>query len=894
MDWAARLRDAARRAGVDLDVDVIEELAGHARTAAETARADGAAPADADALVESLMDAWIANASALRRRPRRAPVVIAPGPAAGRLGGLVHDVRYSLRTLLRHRAFTGIATVTIAAAIAVVTTVFSIVHGVLLRPLPWPDQDRLVRLTETHAGATRQMPLTMTNISYLPWLDRPETIEAIGAWSETTVTIAGAGEIERIAAAQITPSVFGLMRATPLAGALFTRDDAAQVVLARAFWQSRFGGDLAAVGTTIQLNGRPFEIAGVMPDDFAFPNRDVRLWRPLAIPPVVGPDGTSRYISTFNTIARLKPGATPVQAAAEATARARTGPDVGLAAMAVFGTNSPAEVVAVPVIDAVTGDVKPALLALLIAAALLLATAVANIASLQLARATTRQRELAIRSALGAGTSRLVQQLFAENVTLALAGGGAGLALSAGLHRLLPMLLPADFPRAGDIALGWPVALFTLAVTAIAGVMLGVLPALNLRRRRLGVSLAGNASAVVGGSRTRARRAIMSAQVAMASVLIFGAVLLTRSVTAMATQDRGFDPEHVLTARLSMLDFAFTPQARLDALDALLPRIQAMPGVIAATFSTGVPLSGSENLSAFTMPSVRPPVGASMHVHAVRAVVTPDFLPALGLRLVKGRTFQAADDSPAARRVVVVNRTFAREYLTESAIGDRVRNFILGDAVDFEVIGVVDDMLRRGLTDAVQPEIYSLLHQSGDVMAGPVVVIRSSGDPAALGPALRQAVKAIAPAATVDSMRTMEARIAATLSRPRLYATVVSTFGAAALGIAAVGLFGVLSYVVAQRRREMALRAALGARPSDVFGLVLRQGLVMTIAGVAIGTAAAFAAGRYLGSLLYGVAPHDAASFATVIVLVPVMAIAACLVPALRAMRIDPITALRH
>jgi putative ABC transport system permease protein len=892
MEWTARLRDAARRAGADLDVDVIEELAIHARAAAEAARAEGATPAAADAHVDSLIDGWIANAAALRRRPRRPAVIVAPGPASGPLSGLAHDVRYSLRTLLRHRTFAGIATLTIAAAIGVVTTLFSVVHGVLLRPLPWPDQDRLVRLTETHAGATRQMPLTMTNISYLPWADRPETIDAIGAWSETTVTLTGAGEMERIAIAQVTPSVFGLMRATPLSGALFTRDDVNQVVLSHAFWQSRFGGDPAAIGTTIQLNGRPFEIAGVLPDDFAFPNRDVRLWRPLTIPPVVGPDGVSRYISTFSAIARLKPGVTPARAADEATARARSGPDAGMTAMAVFGTNSAAQVVAVPVLDAVTGDVKPALLALLIAAALLLATAVANIASLQLARATARHRDLAIRSALGAGTSRLVQQLFAENMTLALVGGAAGLALSAGLHRLLPVLLPSDFPRAADIALDWRVQVFTLVVTALTGVMLGVLPALNLRRARLGESLAGNAAAVVGGSRTRARRVIMTAQVAIASTLVFGAVLLTRSATAMATQDRGFDPEHVLAARLTMLNFAFTPQARLDALDALLPRIQALPGVVAAAFSTGVPLSGSENLSAFTMPSPRT-AGGAIQVHAVRAVVTPDFQNALGLRLVKGRTFQPDDDSPAAPKVVVVNRTFAREYLTDAAVGDRVRNFIRADDVDFEVVGVVDDMLRRGLTDKVQPEIYSLLHQSGDVLAGPDVVVRTSGDPAALGPAVRQLTKTIAPAATVDAMRTMEARIAATLSRPRLYATVVSTFGAAALGIAAVGLFGVLSYVVAQRQREMALRTALGARPADVFGLVLRQGLVMTTAGVTIGTAVSFLGGRALATLIYGVTPHDAASLAAVVVVVPAMAIAACLIPALRAMRIDPIAALR-
>ena len=396
---------------------------------------------------------------------------------------------------------------------------------------------------------------------------------------------------------------------------------------------------------------------------------------------------------------------------------------------------------------------------MLIAVSLLLLTAIGNIAGLQLARATTRLREMAIRSAIGAGTSRLVQQLMIESLLVAAAGGVAGLLLSRGLHGLLPSVLPPNFPRADGIALGWTVTSVAVAITAIAGLLLGVLPAWQLRRLRLSGALADNSNGAIGGSRVRGRTIIAAVQVALTCALLVGATLLTRSFMAMVGQDRGYEPGHALSATLTLPDFAFTSEARLEALHRFVDLASELPGHPTVALTTGLPLSGSENLTGFTMPSVQQP-GTDAHAHAVRSVVTSDVFAALGLRLAEGRVFEASDDSASAPHVVVVNRTFARGYLSDRPVGDIIRNFMRSDGVPFEVIGVVDDMIRNGLRDQTQPEIYSLLSQSPGPAASHEVVLRTGGDPAALVQPLRALVKQLSPAATIQSVRTMEERVA--------------------------------------------------------------------------------------------------------------------------------------
>jgi putative ABC transport system permease protein len=815
----------------------------------------------------------------------RQRVPVPPPTTPHLLSGLGRDIRYGARALAHQRGFSLLAMLTIALAIGVTTTLFSVLDAVLFRPLPWFDADRLVRLTETHAGATRQIPQLMTNVGYLPWTVSPSTIDGLGAWSTGAVTLTMANDATRIQATRVTPSLFPMLRAAPLLGSLFSNDVAQEVIISHGLWLERFGGSADAVSRAIEVNGETDTIVGVMPPAFEFPDRETRLWRPLQIPP-------ASVMAAFSAMARLRPGVTPEQAAAEATARANSVSVRPTALMMMFGTTGPAQILAQPALEALTHEVRPGLVALFVAVSLLLVGAIANIASLQLARATTRYREMAIRSALGAGTARLVQQLIVEHLLLTGAGGAVGVALTVAAHRALPSVLPPNFPRLEDIGVRWTVVLFALSLATLTGVVLGTLPALHLRRLRLTQALTEAAAVSIGGTRARARVWIMTGQIAIACTLLVGALLLGRSFVAMLVQDRGFDSAHLLTARLN-LPATSNPQARIDAVEDFVARAHTLPGTPVVAVTTGLPLSGSENLSGFDMPSVRPPIGVNINVHAVRSVVTADYLGALGLRLIAGRDFRPDDDSASAPKVVTVNHTFATQYLTSRAIGDRIRNFMTGDGVDFEVIGVVADMRRRGLTDRVQPEIYSLLRQSPRPSAAQDLVIRTFVEPSRLAEPLRDLAHRVVTSATVESVRTMDDRILGSLAGPRLYAVLLAAFAVSALIITGVGLVGVLSYSVAQRAREIALRVALGAAPAQVLRLVLSQGLAVTATGIAAGLVVAALAARYVSTLLYGISMHDALSFLAAPLTLILVALGACLVPAVRAMRINPLSALR-
>jgi putative ABC transport system permease protein len=614
----------------------------------------------------------------------------------------------------------------------------------------------------------------------------------------------------------------------------------------------------------------------------------------------------------FSAIARLRPGITPAQASAEATARARAaeqrstedpsgtrkGPDPALAALAFFGSGGPAQITAVPVLDALTQEVRPALVALAVAGILLLVTAMGNVAGLQLARASSRIRELAIQSAIGAGARRIAGHLCLESLLLGTAGGAFGLLFTAAAHAALPSLLPADFPRLEDVSLDWIVLIFATALTLGSSVAVGLLPALHLRQLNLVEALmeggSGSTSGKPGGI-PRVRMAIIVTQIAIACVLLVAGSLLGRSFMAMSRADRGFDLENILTAPLSAPDFAFSPERRIQTLDILMERLRSLPGSPRIAFTTGLPLAASENVSGFRMPSPKPPVGTPVQVHAVRSVVTHDFFAVMGMRVGEGRAFDQRDTA-ISPKVVLVNRTFARQYLSDTPIGDRISNFAQGDAVEFEVIGILDDVRRRGLNEPPQPEIYSLNLQMTPRTFNPnfgSFVFRTSSDPHSLIDALKTIVHETDPSLTLRSILTMEDRLASSLARPRLYAVLSSAFAVSALIIASAGLFGVLSYTVTQRQRELAVRTALGARSGDIVRLVLREAVVLVGVGLTLGIAASLASVTYLSSLLYGVSPDDWINVAAVSLLTAGVALLACLIPALRAARVDPLLAMR-
>jgi putative ABC transport system permease protein len=827
-------------------------------------------------------------------------------PAASRpWTAFAHDVRYALRVLSRRPGVALVAVLTMALGIGASTTLFSITDGVLLKPLPWPDPDRLVRVAESRQGHNPRIRGTITNGTYLAWRARPETIEEIGGWrSVQTTAIAGAGEPTRLGIAAVTPSIFTVLKATPLRGRLLVDADAPDggsassdvIVLSYGLWQERFGGRDEAIGTVMQVSGKPATIVGVMPRDFAFPTRETRAWTPWAVPTVRGEQNVLRMV-IFSAMARLRPGVAPAQAASEGTARARSAPDPGLTAVAMFGGSGPAEIAAVPAAEMMTADVKPALLVLFGAVALLLAIATANVASLQLARAAAKRREMAIRAAIGAGAGRLMRQLLVESGLIGVAGGAAGLLLALALHRAVPALLPADFPRADEVAVDARAMLFALAVTLASSVTCGLLPAFQARRMNLVETLADSAASAgltLHSAAARARTAIIVGQIALSCVLLVGAVLLTRSFVALLHADRGYDPRNLLTAQLPV-PTSLSLEQRMQLLERLAPRLQSVPGVTAAAFGNALPLLTSGGFHAFRM---RPPIDPSreVDVNTIQRVVSPGYFAALGLRVIAGRTL-ADTDTMSAPQVIVVNRSFAAAYLGADAIGATVPNLGMcrGDHDRWQVVGVVDDMRQSGVGEPPQPEIFLPYRQIGceAAMRDPVIVMRTSADPSGYVATLRGIVRETAPLVALDSVMTMEERLTTSLAKPRLYAVVLSGFGAFALAMTAVGLFGVLSYSVALRAKEIGVRAALGARPASIVLLVLRQMTIITAAGLGIGLTAAAVAVRSISKALYGVAEHDLPTFAAVAVALAVISLLACVVPARRAATLDPIEVLR-
>lgn len=907
-DFKARIKQALVAAGHAPDADVVEELATHAAAACETARADGEAAADADRRVDALIAVWCSAADRLRRRPKREPAVIASASTGSILAGMVHDVRYAVRLLRRTPAYALVAVLTMALGIGAATTLFSVSYGVLMKPLPWAHADRLIRVTETRTGHEPRVRGTMSNGPYLAWSARHSTIEVIGGWlnASSTVAIAG-GEPSRVQLARVTPSLLRVLEARAFRGRLFVDDDAGPtggdqgatkvIILSYGLWQERLGGQDEAVGRLVHVDGKPSTVVGVMPKDFAFPDRETRAWTPWAPPPVQG-NGGVLMMTIFSALARLRPGVTAEQAGVEATMRARSAPDPGLTAVALFGGRGPAEIHAVPAIDLMTAEVRPALLVLLAAVALLFVTATANVASLQLARAVARRREIAIRAAIGAGAARLTRQLVVESAMLGAGGGLAGLAVTIALHRALPSVLPADFPRVDAVAVDWRVLSFAIGVSIVASVVCGLLPAWHARRVNLVESLSEDGGAPVGGGiRTRTARArtfILAAQLAVSCVLLVGAALLARSFIALLHADRGYDPANVLTARISFpSDYAM--ERRMALLEHVVDRLRPLPGVREAAFGNALPLLTSGGFRGFKM---RPPVNPSteVEVNVIQRVVGPGYFAALGLRVTAGRALSASD-TMTAPEVIVVNRSFAVKYLGAHPVGAVIPNLGMcrGDHDRWEVVGVVDDMRQGPVSDPSQPELFLPARQNGctNAVSQAVLGIRTSGDPVPFATTLRGVVREQEPSLAVDSVMTMEDRVMQALAKPRLYAVVLIGFGVFAVLIAAVGLFGVLSYSVVQRSREIGVRTALGAQPADIVWLVLKQAALVVLGGTAVGLWGAFVAARTLSTFLYGVDAHDLASFAAVALLLGIVSATASALPARRAARIDPLRALR-
>jgi putative ABC transport system permease protein len=910
MDWKSTVQQVLARRGrlpssgtaADLALqDMIDEWAQHAALAFEAARAEGRTTAEATAVVTALIEDWASGVQGPPRR-RSAPLAVAP-PQASSSGwaGWWMDVVYALRLLRTQPGFTAVALLTIALAVGATTTLFSVADGVLGKPLPYPQPDRLVRLEETREGATRELRNLITHVTYHRWRDAPTTMEAITGFRTSTMAVGEAGAVQRLRGIRATASYFTVLGLTPVRGTFFSERDEVQgaapvVVITERLWRDRFGGADDVIGRTLDLDARAHTVVAVMRDRELFPDPEWQFVTPMFVPPVATDPAQGGSVSLFGALARLAPGATLDQALAEATTRARTGPPAQMVDMALWGSQGLRVVKGVSLIDSMTGEVRPAILVFLGAVALLFLTAVANISSLQLARAAARRREFAIRAAIGAGTGRLTRQLLVESGVLGLAGGVLGVGVALALHQALPSLLPADFPRAADVAIDMRTLAFAFGASVLASFVCGVLPAWQVRRLRLVDALQEDGQAPVGVSaRTsvgRFRLAIMVGQVAIAAMLLVGAGVLGRTFTALWNVDRGYEPEHMLTMRLPMPDYAFTEIQRRDVAQALAMRVRTLGGVTAAGFATVLPISNTEALMAFTFR--RPSDGQTINAEASSRTVSDGYFEALGATLAAGRTFRETD-TQGAPQVIVVNQTFARTYLDGQGVGTMVPVSSIPGRTESEVVGIITDIQPQVRGEAPRPEVYFAAAQDPEGLGfpEPSLVVRTSADPLALVADLRRLAPTVDDRLVLDAVMTMEERLRTGLARPRLYAVLLTSLSALALLIAGVGVFGVLSYNVAQRRREIGVRAALGARPVDLVRMTMAQGLWITGVGLVLGLGTAAYLVRFLRDLVWGVEPLDGVSFALVPAVLLVVAALACWWPARRASRIDPLTALR-
>lgn len=824
------------------------------------------------------------------------------------LDELWHDIRYALRMLLhRSRSFAAASILTFATGIGVTTTMFSVGYGVLIRPLPYPDSDELVRVWEVHRGAAAPgRDPWLSNLTYQAWNENRRTIGRIAAFGAGDVTIDGDPPV-RVSGARVSPWMFDVLRVTPFIGRFFREAEAVDgarpvVVISDGLWRERFGGDPGVIGRTIAIDERPHTIVGVAPPRFAFPYPSTRLWRPFAVAQGVGPNGEPRIAGT-QAIARLADGMTAAQAAVEGTAIARTQPRPP-GARVLWGEGGPVDVYARTMVDDMTARVRPVVLVFLAGVGCLLLIACANVTNLLLFRGVSREREFTVRAAIGAGRGRIVRQLLTESLVIASIGAALGIALAAFGLRVVQLLAPANFPRLEAVRLDLPVVAFACAVSLVAGTLAGLAPAIRAAGLNLISGLRVGPTTSTGRRTARLRSMLVAAESAIAVVLVVAAVLLGRSLVQLLNVDVGYDSRNVFVAGIRLANGPgadpFTQHARSTAFRSeLLERLRALPGVASAGAGNMAPF-GTFTVARLLTVSI--PGRDAVTTRALSYVVTPGYGEALRLRLREGRLLNEADLTIRTQSIVV-NDAFVRTFLDGvQPVGFAVEG-LLARGVRAEIVGVVADVRKDGLDDAPEPEVYlvpayPLRHDPFRALAHEVrdditVVVRTDGDPAALVSTLREIVRELRGDAVLDYATTLEARTAESVRTERFGAVILAAFSVLALMLAAIGLYTVLSYSVSSRRREIGVRTALGANRRIIAWMVVRDGMRVTCAGLLVGIVGALFATRFLRAMLFGIEPHDPVSLAVAPLVLAAVALMATVLPARRAMRMDPRIALR-
>jgi putative ABC transport system permease protein len=810
-------------------------------------------------------------------------------PPAGRWRSFMRafwqDFKYALRMLARQPGVTAVAVVTLALGIGANSAIFSAVNAILLRPLPYDEPDRLVTVWESRPGEG-VIDNVASPADALDWARMNSTFEAMAAMTTASVDLTGSGEPEKYFAGAVSPPFFDILRVRPLLGRTFRAEEGIVgkprvVILGHRLWSTRFGSDASIVGRTLTLNGNPFEVVGVLPPSFEFSDDTLELWAPLQMEGA--PQPLSRVSHQFFVYGRLKPGVSLQQARADMER-------VGQLLQQQYPAENRGHTASViPLEERLKSPVRSSLLLLLGAVAFVLLIACVNVANILLAKAAGRRREMAVRSAVGAGRARLAAQMLTESLVLGVLGGAAGLAVAYWAIEALARLAPRDVPLPGLSHLGLEprVVAFTAVLALSTSLLFGVLPAWQLASQDVGESLKDGGRSP-GGVRRRLRVLLVVSEIALASLLLVAAGLTLRSFQAVLGQPAGFNVDGALTVTLTLPPARYrTDEAYLAAFQQVEERFRALPGVRAVGATSMLPLGGRDGRRGVAIEGREPTPDAPTRAHP--RSVTPGYFRAIGTRLIEGRTFTAAD-SARAPLVAVINETMARRYWPgKSPVGAR---FQWGGASPWvEVVGVIADVKHWGLDAPVNPEMYFPLPQSP--FTSVTFVVGAGGDASALGPAIRDQVRAVDPNLPVANLRTIEEIAAVSVASRRAGMLLIAAFGVLALVLAAAGIHGVMSHLVALRTAEIGVRMTLGAPPSSVMGLVLREGALQAVAGLAIGLTGGVLLMRAFRSVLFGVRPSDPITLAAVAIALLATALAACALPARRAMRVDPVMALR-
>ena len=800
---------------------------------------------------------------------------------------MLADLKYAWRTIRRSPGFALAVVLTLALGIGANSAIFSVVHAVLLRPLPFGEPDRLVRLY----GRYPEVGRTGTSLpDFQDWRAQSHSFAQMAARYNAAFVLTGEGEPERVIADRVTANFLGTFGVRPALGRSFLPEeeqvggDDRVVILDYGYWQRRFAGDPRIVGRQIQLSGQPFQVVGIAPKDFRIA-RDVDLYAPARADTTM-----PRRAEFLDVYARLKPGVSVQQADADLAAVLRH------LAEEYPATNATIRSEVIGLQDDMVQGVRPALLAFMGAVALVLLIACANVANLLLARAATRDREVAVRVALGAGRARLMRQLLTESVVLAIIGGALGLAMATWAVAAVRGTDVRFLPRQGEISIDGTIVAFTLVLSVATGLLFGLAPAIRLSRGSLHATLREGARGATGGSLARVRGALVLGEVAVALMLLVGAGLLIRSFDKLTKVDLGFEPSQVLTYSVTFPSAKFGDRDQAAPLyDALLERAKALPGVQQAALSADLPMGGASYLS-FSIQGRpdRPERPGAAPEDMQPFAVSPDYFATMHIPLKRGRLITAADRA-GATPVAVISEEAARRFFADGRdpIGSRLTfgNPANPKTTWMTIVGIVGNIAQEGVTAKPYAQLYQSIDQSPTRVV--YVSLRSDRDPLLLASSVRGTVRAVDPDLLVNDIQTLEDRVSQNIARPRLSVLLIGAFSAIALLLAAIGIYGVMAYTVAQRTREIGVRMALGADPHEVKQLVVRQGMRPALIGVAVGLVAAFAATRLIASLLYGVSAVDPLTFVLVPLFLIAVALLATYLPARRATRVPPTVALQ-